>query len=61
MRLNEIDFLSPEMYRGREFWGLSGGAIAFDYGDSLEKMGLGLEESDAVRAIEFIKSRFPFV
>ena len=61
MRLSEVDYSSPEMYRGMEFWGLSGGAVSFDYGDSLEKICLGIEESEAVRAIEFIKTRFPFV
>lgn len=61
MRLTEVNLANPEMTRGMEFWGLSGGAITFDYGESIEKICLGIDEAEAGRVIEFIKTRFFFV
>lgn len=61
MRLYEIDLSIPEINRGAEFWGLSGGTISFDYGESVQKMGLGIDEQEARQVIESIKARFPFV
>ena len=61
MRLTEVDLSIPEMNRGAEFWGLSGGAISFDYHVYIEKMALGVEEVEAKRIIAAIKKRFPDV
>ena len=43
---------------GMEFWGITGGSIAFDYGQSTHKFGAQLDEAEASHIIEAIKNRF---
>ena len=59
MRLTEVDLSRPVLNQGTEFWGLSGGAISFDYGASTQKIALGIDETNASEIIEAIKTRFP--
>ncbi len=61
MRLDEIDLSLPELNRGSEFWGLSGGTVAFDYGSGVGKLALGVGEKEAIEIILAIKGRFPDV
>ncbi len=42
---------------GMEFWGFTGGAIAFDYGHTTPKFGALLEEAEAAYIVEAIKNR----
>ena len=49
------------MSEGMEFWGLSGGAIAFDYGINSHKFGLGLDETQAGHVIKIVKRRYKFL
>ena len=58
LRLTEINPSALEMGGGMEFWGLSGGTITFDYGQDIQKIGLGIDESEATQIIELIKCRF---
>ena len=58
LRVNEIDLSCPDMVQGAEFWGLSGGMIAFDYGEQTGKFGLGIADEDAYQIIEAINSRY---
>ena len=58
LRVNEIDLSSPDMVRGPEFWGLSGGMISFDYGEGTGKFGLGIGDEEANRIVEVVKSRY---
>ncbi len=58
IRISDLSPSSLEMGGGMEFWGLTGGTISFDYGSALGKIGLGIDEAEAGRIIEVIKSRF---
>jgi len=49
------------MSGGMEFWGLSGGAIVFDYGQCTQKFGLGLNETEAIHIVKAIQSRYPIL
>lgn len=40
---------------GMEFWGISGGSIAFDYGRSTHKFGAQLDQAEAAHIINEIK------
>jgi hypothetical protein len=57
--------VSPPVYsslgwsRGAEFWGLSGGWIAFDYGAKTIRFGSGVDEAGAKQVVSSIKERFP--
>ncbi|WP_101759228.1 hypothetical protein [Oceanicoccus sp. KOV_DT_Chl] len=42
---------------GMEFWGISGGTIAFDYGHSTHKFAVNLDEAEAKYLIEKIEAR----
>jgi len=54
LRLTELTPNSVEMSGGMEFWGLAGGAISFDYGWGIQKLGLGLGKSQASEVITAI-------
>lgn len=41
------------------FWGLGGGALAFDYGSATIRFGGGLEDSEARQLVDRITARFP--
>ena len=41
-----------------EFWGFSGGSVAFDYGHSTHKFGSGLDEAEANHIIKTVKEHF---
>jgi hypothetical protein len=41
------------------FWGLGGGAIAFDYGYSTIRFGSGLDDAEAEHILQRIRTRFP--
>lgn len=43
---------------GMEFWGNTGGTIAFDYGQSTHKFGTGLDEAEAKHIVETVKNRY---
>jgi hypothetical protein len=58
LRVFDLNPTMPVMSGGMEFWGLSGGAIAFDYGHSTQKFGLGLNEAEATHIVEAIQSRY---
>jgi hypothetical protein len=57
LRVSDLSPSSLAMGGGMEYWGLSGGTIAFDYGPTLTKIGLGLDEAEAENIIEAIKVR----
>ena len=40
-----------------QFWGISGGSVAFDYGAATYRFGTSLDEAEAKRLVETIKSR----
>jgi len=42
---------------GLEFWGISGGTIAFDYGRSTHKFGAQLDEAEADYILDVIKQK----
>ncbi|MDH5180256.1 MAG: hypothetical protein OEZ39_09295 [Gammaproteobacteria bacterium] len=44
--------------RGMEYWGMSGGAVEFDYGRSTHQFGAGLDEAEAKHIVETIKKRY---
>lgn len=58
MRLTELDLSRPDLDQS-EFWGVSGGLISFDYGQSTQKLGLDLNEKEASRLIDLLKARYP--
>lgn len=43
---------------GMEFWGISGGSVAFDYGHSTHKFGVQLDEAEANHIVTTIKQRY---
>lgn len=43
---------------GMEFWGLTGGTVAFDYGHNTHKFGSGLDEAEAKHIVETVKHRY---
>jgi len=57
LRISDLSPSSLAMGGGMEYWGLSGGTITFDYGPTPTKIGLGLDETEAERIIEAIKTR----
>lgn len=58
LRVSDLSPTSLEMGGGMEFWGLAGGTITFDYDSGLGKIGLGIDEAEAGRIIEVIKTRY---
>ena len=38
-----------------EFWGLTGGSIAFDYGSSTQRFGVDIDEAEAKHLIETLQ------
>ena len=58
LRVNEVDLSSPDMARGSEFWGISGGMIAFDYGIGTGKFGLSIDDEEANHIVDVVKSRY---
>lgn len=43
---------------GMELWGISGGAVVFDYGHSTHKFGVHLDEAEASHIVSTIKQRY---
>lgn len=41
-----------------DFWGISGGSVAFDYGKSTHRFGAQLDEAEAEYIVNTIKQRF---
>ena len=58
LRIFELQPSITSMSGGMEFWGLSGGTIAFDYGKITQKFGIGLNEAEAVHIVRAIQSRY---
>ena len=56
--LNPLSDANLELNGGMEFWGLTGGTIAFDYQRNIQKLGLGLDEDEAADIINTILNRF---
>ena len=54
LTLNPFDFAS-----GMAFWGIGGGAIAFDYGSRTFRFGSGLDEAEAKAIVQRITDRVP--
>lgn len=42
------------------WWGVGGGAIAFDYGSKTFRFGAGIDEAEGRQIIDELKSRHPF-
>jgi hypothetical protein len=42
-----------------EFWGISGGRLAFDYGAKTVQFGIGLDESEAEFLFTVIEKKHP--
>ena len=61
LRVNRIIPSMDSMSEGMEFWGLSGGAIAFDYDMDTLKFGLSLSEEEAEKVVQAIFSQFKFL
>ena len=57
LRISDLSPSSLATGGGMEYWGLSGGAITFDYGPAQAKIGLGLDEAEARHIIQAIKAR----
>jgi len=49
------------MSGGMEFWGITGGKLAFDYGAKTVRFGIGVDEAEAKRIIKDIEMRFPSI
>ena len=58
LRLNPLSMDDLEIRGGMEFWGLTGGTVAFDYERGIQKFGLGIDEAEAIDIIKAILSRF---
>jgi hypothetical protein len=61
LRVNRLIPSMDTMSEGMEFWGLSGGAIAFDYELDTPKFGLSLDEEEAEKVLQTIFSQFKFL
>lgn len=48
-----------DISRGMEFWGLSGGVLAFDYGAKTVRFGIGLDEAEAKQILGDLQGRYP--
>lgn len=58
LRLNPLSMDDLEINGGMEFWGLTGGTVAFDYEQRIQKFGLGLDEAEAIDIIKEVLCRF---
>jgi len=58
LRANTSNTSMFNINAGMEFWGFTGGSIAFDYGHSTHKFGAGLDEAEAKHIAETIKNRY---
>lgn len=57
-----LSHTSPSMFTmsgNMEFWGMSGGRLAFDYGAKTVQFGLCLDEAEAMFLIKDIKFEYP--
>jgi hypothetical protein len=54
LTFNPFDFRS-----GMAFWGVGGGALAFDYGYKTYQFGAGVDEAEARRILQMITTRLP--
>ena len=66
-RLNDVVSLrvsnvQPSMWSmggSMEFWGMSGGRFAFDYGAKTVRFGIGMDEAEAKLLIKDIEKKYP--
>jgi len=58
MRAAPTSFNPWNFTSGLEFWGIAGGAIAFDYGARTFRFG-AVEEAEANQIVQTIRARYP--
>jgi hypothetical protein len=59
LRLSNSSSSMWTMSGSMEFWGISGGRIAFDYGAKTVRFGIGLDEAEAKFLIKDIEKKNP--
>jgi len=59
LRVSPLIISPSEARSGMSLWGLSGGALAFDYGSRTFRFGAGIDEAEARTILETITSRLP--
>jgi len=57
LRLEQIGFNPLEFSSSLQLWGVGGGVIAFDYGESTYRFGAGLDEAEAKQVVTSIAQR----
>jgi hypothetical protein len=61
LRLAPYHFSPMDPSRGMEFWGITGGLLAFDYGSSTVRCGKGIEEAEAKEILGVLRQRLPSI
>ena len=59
LRLSSSSSSIWTMSGSMEFWGISGGRLAFDYGAKTVQFGIGLDEAEAKFLIKDIEKKYP--
>jgi hypothetical protein len=58
LRLSQPSLSASESTRHAQLWGVYGGLLAFDYGASTVRFGIGLEEAEAKQILNQIGQRY---
>ncbi|SKB00362.1 hypothetical protein SAMN02745166_03128 [Prosthecobacter debontii] len=59
LRISPLVYNPYDFRSGLAFWGIGGGAIAFDYGFKTYRFGAGVDEAEARLILQTITSRLP--
>lgn len=59
LRLSNLSSSMWTMSGSMEFWGMSGGRLAFDYGAKTVQFGIGIDEAEAKILIKDIEEKYP--
>jgi len=58
LRISPMVYNPSDFNSGLQFWGVGGGAIAFDYGSKTIRAGSSIDESEATYLVNRIKSTY---
>jgi hypothetical protein len=59
LRVSNVQSSLWSMSGSMEFWGMSGGRLAFDYGAKTVQFGIGIDEAEAKLLIKDIEKKYP--
>ncbi|MGC4096157.1 MAG: hypothetical protein QM706_03485 [Nitrospira sp.] len=59
LRIERPQFNPIDLSSSLQLWGIGGGVVAFDYGNTSHRFGAGLDETEAKQVVTALKKRYP--